>query len=70
MAMSRDGKKILSAGDSKVLKLWDAESGACLKTMGEGFSISALAVRWWRWWRGCGCGTSTSLRRGTTGPIS
>lgn len=33
---SNDGRKFLSTGYDKVIKLWDTETGQVLKTMGEG----------------------------------
>ncbi len=37
MAFSHDGTQVVSGSYDKMVKIWDASSGACLKTL-EGYS--------------------------------
>ena len=43
VAYSLDGTKIISGSDDKTIKIWDANTGECLKTL-EGHSSNVQSV--------------------------
>lgn len=45
IAFSRDGKLFASAGDDKLVKLWDATSWHCLKTMSVAVANHDLLIQ-------------------------
>jgi hypothetical protein len=43
VAFSHDGKQVVSGSDDKMVKIWDASSGACLKTLEVGWTVYNVA---------------------------
>ena len=43
VAFSHDGTQVVSGSDDKTVKIWDASSGACLKTLNVGLTVYNVA---------------------------